>query len=194
MQSSSVNVQQVLQRIRSEFAKRGASSIRGIGIAYREMDNFDGNKKIDAGELFEGLNERGIAVTKAEVDALMNVFDTDHSGGISFDEFLVGLKSGLNATRQAIVDKAFAKFDRDGSGVITAADMRGVYNASRHPKVRSGEMTEEQVFTEFLSRFGDKDGDGKVTKAEWDEYYTEISSSIDNDQHFVEMMQQAWKL
>ncbi len=100
MQSSgSVNVGQVLQRIRSEFAKRGASSIRGIGIAYREMDAFDGNKKIDAAELHEGLNERGIQVSRAEIDALMKVFDTDHSGGISFDEFLVGLKGGLNETR-----------------------------------------------------------------------------------------------
>ena len=182
MQSSgAVNVAQLLQRIRSEFAKRGASSIRGIGIVYREMDSYDGNKKIDAAELFEGLNERGIKVTKAEVDALMKVFDTDHSGGISFDEFLVGLRGGLNETRQAIVNKAFAKFDKDGSGEITAADMRGVYSAAKHPKVRSGEMTEDEVFATFLSRFGDKDGDGKITKQEWDDYYTEISSSIDND-------------
>ena len=49
-----------------------------------------------------------------------------------------------------MIDKAFLKFDKDGSGVITAADLKGVFNASAHPKVAKGEMTEEQVFLEFL--------------------------------------------
>ncbi len=34
-----------------------------------------------------------------------------------------------------MIDKAFLKFDKDGSGVITGADLRGVYNAKCHPKV-----------------------------------------------------------
>jgi Ca2+-binding EF-hand superfamily protein len=34
-----------------------------------------------------------------------------------------------------MVDKAFLKFDRDGNGYIDINDLRGVYNASMHPKV-----------------------------------------------------------
>jgi Ca2+-binding EF-hand superfamily protein len=30
----------------------------------------------------------------------------------------------MSETRQAITNKAFAKFDRDGSGVINASDLR----------------------------------------------------------------------
>jgi len=30
----------------------------------------------------------------------------------------------MNATRNEITDKAFAKFDRDGSGSINASDLR----------------------------------------------------------------------
>ena len=41
----------------------------------------------------------------------------------------------MNEKRQAMVDKAFLKFDADGSGVITAADLKGVYNCNFHPKV-----------------------------------------------------------
>lgn len=36
----------------------------------------------------------------------------------------------MNETRQAITNKAFAKFDRDGSGVINASDLR-YYHAQR---------------------------------------------------------------
>ena len=100
----------------------------------------------------------------------------------------------MNEKRQAMVDKAFLKFDNDGSGEITAADLKGVYNCSMHPKVQNGEMTEDEVFLEFLSSFGDKNRDGKIQRDEWNEYYAAVSSSIDNDDHFVQLMKAAWKL
>ena len=100
----------------------------------------------------------------------------------------------MNEKRQAMVDKAFLKFDADGSGEITAADLKGVYNCAFHPKVQSGEMTEDEVFLEFLANFGDKNRDGKIQRDEWNEYYAAVSSSIDNDDHFVQLMKAAWKL
>ncbi len=60
------------------------------------------------------------------------------------------LQGSLNAKRQAMVDKAYLKFDKNGDGEITAADLKGVYNCSMHPKVQNGEMTEDEVFLEFL--------------------------------------------
>ena len=92
------------------------------------------------------------------------------------------------------MDKAFLKFDKDGNGCIEAADLMGVYNCDMHPKVQSGEMTKEEVFAEFLVNFGDKNKDGKIQKDEWNEYYAAVSSSIDNDDHFVQLMKAAWKL
>ena len=59
----------------------------------------------------------------------------------------------LNETRQAVILAAFAKFDRDGSGFVDAADLKGQYGAHLHPKVISGEMSEDEVFLEFLCNF-----------------------------------------
>ena len=100
----------------------------------------------------------------------------------------------MNAKRQAIADKAFLKFDKDGNGYIDASDLKGVYNCSFHPKVISGEMTEDQVFLEFLANFGDKNKDGRIERSEWSDYYSAVSASIDNDDHFVQLMKTAWKL
>ena len=93
-----------------------------------------------------------------------------------------------------MVDKAFLKFDADGSGEITAEDLKGVYNASLHPKVQSGELSEDEVFLEFLQNFGDRNKDGRIQRDEWNEYYAAVSSSVDNDDHFVQLMKAAWRL
>lgn len=37
-----------------------------------------------------------------------------------------------------MIDKAFLKFDKDGSGFIEASDLKGIYSAQIHPKVISG--------------------------------------------------------
>jgi calcyphosin len=42
-----------------------------------------------------------------------------------------------------LVERAFKKLDRDGSGVVEVADLVGVYNAKKHPAVIDGRKTEE---------------------------------------------------
>lgn len=172
---------------------RGAKTVRGLGRVFRTMDD-NGNRKVDAQEFFVGLNECGCKLTKQETDCLLSHYDTDKDGNVNFDEFLVMIRGRLNPTRQAVVDAAFCKFDSDGSGCVTAADLRCVYSCNAHPKVISGEITEDEAFLEFLANFGDKNNDGKITKTEWNDYYSAVSSSIENDDHFVMLMTQAWKL
>lgn len=55
-------------------------------------------------------------------------------------------------------------------------------------------MTEDEVFTKFLENFGDKNRDGLITRAEFNDYYAAISADIDNDDHFVQLMITAWRL
>ena len=93
-----------------------------------------------------------------------------------------------------VVDKAYCKFDADGSGCVTAADLKVVYNVDFHPKVQNGQITRDEAFLEFLKNFGDKNCDGMITKTEWCDYYSAVSASIDNDQHFVQIMKNAWKI
>ena len=45
-----------------------------------------------------------------------------------------------------------------------------------------------------MGRMGDSDGDGKISKQEWYDYYSGISSSVDTDEEFVLILTNAWKL
>jgi hypothetical protein len=94
----------------------------------------------------------------------------------------------MNNFRKKLVLQAFNKIDRDGSGVVDMNDIRGLYNATRHPDVIQGKKTEEDILLEFLETFETHHNisnstapDHVVTIEEFEEYYNNISSSIDND-------------
>lgn len=97
--------------------------------------------------------------------------------------------------------KAFDKIDYNGDGVLTIEDIKGKYCASKHPEVKSGKKTEDEILREFLETFemhhnvmNGYQSDGKVTKEEFIEYYTNISASVDNDAYFDLMITNAWQL
>ncbi|EGR27487.1 hypothetical protein IMG5_195340, partial [Ichthyophthirius multifiliis] len=105
------------------------------------------------------------------------------------------IKGQMNDNRKQYVLKAFCKFDSDNTGYIYNADIRGLYNCSNHPKVVKGEMTEEQVFVEFLQNFRESNKrNGRIEKQEWIDYYAAVSYSIQNDEHFIKLISQAWNI
>jgi len=64
-----------------------------------------------------------------------------------------------------------------------------------------GKKSPEEVLNEWLETFEAHhvelyggSHDSRVSRAEWTEYYTNISSSIDRDDYFELMMNNAWKL
>ena len=94
----------------------------------------------------------------------------------------------MNDYRGSLVLKAFAKLDRNGSGSVDIEDIRGVYNASKHPAVVDGRKTSDQVLGEFLETFESHhnimnggSNDNVVTLDEFIDYYCNVSSSIDDD-------------
>lgn len=100
-----------------------------------------------------------------------------------------------------MVIKAFKKIDYNGDGVLTVADIKGKYDGSKHPDVKSGKKTEDEVLKEFLETFemhhnvmNGSQSDGTVTLEEFIEYYTNISANIDNDAYFDLMMTNAWNI
>ena len=93
-----------------------------------------------------------------------------------------------------MVEKAFAMLDRDGSGVITIPDIAGIYDVSMNPEFLEGRKTRDEILTDFLGNFeGAKgNGDGKITKQEFVDYYTDLSMSTPSDEYFVRMMESTW--
>jgi len=183
-----------LEKLRLTCLSRGASGIRGIGRQFKIIDD-DGSKSLDRTEFQKGCNDFGAGLTKAEMDAVFDQIDRDGSGCLNFDEFLEALRPPMSRCRIELIDQAFRILDKTCDGQITAEDLKGVFNCSKHPKYLNGEMTEEDVFKEFLKNF-EVNGvvDGVVTKEEFLNYYSGVSASIDNDAYFTLMMKNAYKI
>eukprot|EP00455_Lapot_gusevi_P039595 TRINITY_DN4440_c0_g2_i1.p1 TRINITY_DN4440_c0_g2~~TRINITY_DN4440_c0_g2_i1.p1 ORF type:complete len:208 (+),score=95.13 TRINITY_DN4440_c0_g2_i1:86-709(+) len=188
----------VVTRVRRVLLSK-AHSISGFARIFRAMDD-NGDKRLDKTEFKEGLQNYGIQLSRQDVDELFAYFDQGalQDGRINFDELLRGLRGELNGVRLAVVQAAFAKFDADGNGTITIADIRANYDASHDPRVIRGEKTADEVFAEFLNAFeggaANAARNGTITRAEFEDYYKDISSSLDDDNYFVEMIKRCWKL
>jgi hypothetical protein len=58
----------VLKRVRDALNARGTKTIRSLGICFRCLDSYDGNRKLDKNELKVGLAENGVQLSWNEVD------------------------------------------------------------------------------------------------------------------------------
>jgi len=82
----------------------------------------------------------------------------------------------MNEKRTSLVALAFKKLDRDRSGIVDINDIKGVYDPSHHPDVKSGKKTPDDILMEFLDTFelhaalgGSNSRDGKITFDEFKE-------------------------
>ena len=97
--------------------QKGGNGIRSLRRIFKHMD-FNGSKTLDAQEFEQALAAYGLFPKKVELQALMKYYDINADGSISFDEFMSGLKDELSERRLNMVKKAFARLDRDQSGMI----------------------------------------------------------------------------
>lgn len=84
------------------------------------------------------------------------------------------IRGPMNNFRINLCSRAFERIDKDGSGVLEISDLKGVYNAKKHPDVIQGKKTEDEILCEFLDTFemhhslatGGTGRDSRVTKEE----------------------------
>ncbi|KAF9876088.1 calmodulin [Colletotrichum karsti] len=130
---------------------------------YKEVfDLFDkdGTGDITAQELGEVMRSLGLNPSDTELTDMVNEVDADNNGTIDFNEFL-----NLMAQKVQVGDaeeelkNAFKVFDRDGSGTISAEELRHVLKSL-------GENLSAADIDEMI-QMADKNGDGSI---DYDEF------------------------
>ena len=153
-----------------------------------------GARRVDAQEFFVGINNCGVSLSKEETDLMLGCLDTNGDGNVNYDDFLKAIRGELSKERSDVVNAAFIKFDDEGSYQVKASDLRAAACVSSHPKVISGDITEDEAFLEFLTNFGDKFNNGYITLTEWVDYYSAVSAEVQSDDHFCKLVRSYWNL
>ena len=106
------------------------------------MDD-DGSKSISQYEFTKACKDFKVGINEENVPLIFDLFDTNHDGTLNIDEFLMAIRGELNEGRRALIQKAFRSIDKDGNGYLDIEDIKGLYNAKKHPDVIQGKKSED---------------------------------------------------
>ena len=193
------NENNILDIFRNEIRKKGAKGIIDLAKQFKLFDE-NKNKTLDYKQFSKAIKDLKIDFNENEIHELFSIFDINNSNTIDYEEFLRQLRGEMNEKRKEIVLKAFDKLDLDKSGKIELNEIKSLYNVKNHKDVLSGKKTEEDLYNEFIETFEThhnlKKGfkDKRVSKEEFLEYYDNISMTIDDDDLFISLISNAWKL
>ena len=128
----------------------------------------NGDGKITTTELGTVMRSLGLNPTQAELQSMINEVDVDGNGTVDFPEFLSLMAREMKDTdidEDEELIEAFKVFDRDGSGMISAAELR-------HVMTNYGEkLTDEDVDEMIVD--ADVDHDGNINYVEFVRYTSE---------------------
>ena len=190
----------ILNIIRNKLAARGVRGITSIARNFRIADD-DNSQSLDYNEFRKAAKDFRFGLNDDQIKKAFVAFDRSNNGTIDYDEFIRTIRGDMNEFRKKIVEQIFNILDVNQSGFIDIEDIKSKYNAKSHPDVKNGKRTEDEVLLEFLETFENTynylcgtENDGKVTIEEFMEYYENVSMSIDDDNYFETLMNNAWRI
>jgi calcium-dependent protein kinase len=149
--------QAVLMFIGSQTLSR--NQVETLTQSFRKLD-LNGDGKISREELLQGyLKTMNRTDAAAEVEFIMEKFDSDNSGFIDYTEFLAACLKQEDIINQKNLDLAFKAFDTDQSGKISIKEIQSLLNLN---------TKESSILKEKIKKI-DKDGDGEINLHEFKE-------------------------
>jgi hypothetical protein len=165
-------------------------------------------------DLYDALNEYNIQIHSEDLNIVWQVLDLDLTGYLNYYVVMRAYFGEMNNSRHACFRNLILKIDTIKSGYVAINDIYKYYKANRHPKVRNGDMTENQIYEKFLGLFDLVDAKylqenvGELfyqltavnSKAKFisyeqiEQYYNGLSIAVAEDKDFVNILKNSWNI
>ena len=125
---------------------------------FTQLDK-NGNGSLSRDELLDGYRRvYGYNFNEEEVNALLEMADTDGSGEIDYSEWLMTAVSREKLISQEKLESVFMMLDKDNSNSISVEELKSLLGIAR--------AVEQEIFAHAIAQV-DKSGRGEVTFAEF---------------------------
>jgi len=159
-------------------------------------DLYNDNISVNYDELVDGCVRVGLVLTTQEYETLFKATKSKNSM-VGIHRFILRIGGGLSVKRLELVQNTFKMLINNdvttpSNAYILLKDAKAKFSPNEHPRVKSGELTPEQVLYRFLLFFEPDRPDGVIELIEWESYYATISAEISQDSFFEKQMVQCW--
>jgi Ca2+-binding EF-hand superfamily protein len=190
----------VLGKLRATLKTRGLGALVEVTRAIRLNDE-NGDGRLSLVEFKSAVKSEPMLQQLSDVDlrCLFKHLDRSNQGAVPISDVLDLIREPMNSRRRQLVHAAFYFLDKLRLGALDPFDVVQRYDASRHPDVISQRKTEEQLFQEFVDNFDVVDetsnaSEGKISPAQWEQYYHNVSFFVPDDDFFELMIRNTWQL
>lgn len=120
----------------------------------------NGDGVLSKDEIFEGYKSiLGEVEATQEVERIMKEVDIDKSGTIDYNEFVMAAGNRQKLLNKEKLEATFKMFDKDGSGTISAEEIRSIFGNS---------FTDQKALNAIIKEV-DSNGDGEISLTEFKE-------------------------
>ena len=148
------------------------------------------------------LKNQKISLEINEYKQIFSKFRKENTKYLNFPKFIREFKKPLNEKRLEAVEDAFAKLDVDSNDNVFIDTIKRKYNPRGDPLILKGVKNEEEVSTEFLDCFelnynlltavDNQNVTNVVSFEEFANFYEYVSFLFDDDDDFVQMVNESW--
>ncbi|XP_023692570.1 calcyphosin-2 isoform X4 [Paramormyrops kingsleyae] len=187
------NTLKVIQgRVREKLKERGIRTLVSLG-QHLQMKERNGDGLLTRDEAWRVLEEYRLSLSDKELDDIWRILDEDGDGCVDCSEFIRGVIGEMNEFRKSFVRKAYMKLDPTKSGHVLMTDIEKFYCTKGHPKVISGEATEEELHAGFMETLQCACTDLKtLSYGTFEDYYEGLSIKIADDLDFASVLKSSW--
>jgi Ca2+-binding EF-hand superfamily protein len=145
----------------------------------------DGSRTLFLDEFRIAFQRCNLNFTDQEITTMFYQFDANDKKYIDYEEFMIAIRGPISYRRRQFIDKAFQLIDFDGRGMVDPEEIIDRYDPTNHPDVKNGLKKSQDIFRDFLRVFDvSTEVEGKVTRNEFENYYFNLSASIERDDYF----------
>ena len=208
-QNIELNDRQIVQSVRKFMCKQIEN--RSVEV-YMGLSKFLKQKQgaLSQQDFHDALIKYNIQIHSEDLGIVWQVLDLNGTGALSYYTLMRGYFGEMNNHRFFVFRSLVNKLDTQKIGYVQVSALNKFFQASRHPKVKSGDLTENEMMRQFLGQFDllnplrvpdfneiSTSMDTKTPLIAYDqleEYYNGLSIQVAADSDFIQILKNSWNL